>query len=52
MIGMERNEADKRKKECRERGVAILNHIIRKGLYERVTLNKDPKEVREDLGMI
>lgn len=52
MIAMEKNEAGKGTKECQERGVAGLNHIIRKGFYEKVTLNQDLEEVREDLGMI
>ena len=49
---MEKNEAGKGGKECQEGGVMILKHIIRKDLYEKVTLTKDLKEVGEDLGMI
>lgn len=36
---------------CQEGEVLIWNHIIRKGFYEKMTLNKDLKEVRGDLGM-
>ena len=52
VIAVEKNEAGKGKKECQGGGVAILNYIFRKGLCEKVKLNQDLKEVREDLGMI
>lgn len=48
---MEKNEAGQGGKESQRGGVAVLNHISKKGFYKTVTLNQGLKEVREGLEM-